>query len=86
MKINGLNHSNIHPYKRPQQHSETKQGASQHDQIEISEEAKQLQQSSRLSADRQEKIEAIKKKIDTGQYQVDSRKVAERFYEFWTNK
>jgi negative regulator of flagellin synthesis FlgM len=86
MRINGVNHSNIHPYKRPEQYSQAKPGTGRHDQIEISQEAKQLLQNSHSTMDRQEKIDAIKEKIDTGQYHVDAYQVAKSFYEFWMNK
>ncbi|HEX7065877.1 MAG TPA: flagellar biosynthesis anti-sigma factor FlgM [Bacillales bacterium] len=86
MKINGVNHSNINPYKKPVGTEQTKQDARRKDQIEISPEAKQLQQKSRLTAERQEKVDQIKAKVDAGQYQVDADKVAKKFYEFWRGR
>lgn len=87
MKINGMNHANgIHSYKKAVEKLHGAQGAKRRDQLEISSEAKQLQQKSQYAAERQEKIDAIKKKVDTGQYSVDAQKVAKKFYEFWMDR
>ncbi|HEU5139260.1 MAG TPA: flagellar biosynthesis anti-sigma factor FlgM [Bacillales bacterium] len=86
MKINGVNHSNIHPYKSTQEQAQLNQGVSRRDQLEISPEAKQLLQKSHITAERQEKIDEIKAKVDAGQYKVDPQKTAEKFYDFWKNR
>ncbi|HEX7064426.1 MAG TPA: flagellar biosynthesis anti-sigma factor FlgM [Bacillales bacterium] len=86
MKINGVNHSNIHPYKKAQEMARLNQGAARRDQIEISPEAKQLLQKSHITDERQAKIDEIKAKVDAGQYKVDPQKTAEKFYEFWKGR
>lgn len=85
MKINGVNHSNVNPYKNQSLHTERQQGAFSRDQVEISQKAKQLQSESTFSAGRREKIEALKQKVDSGQYQVNAYETAKKFYEFWMN-
>lgn len=53
------------------------------DQVEISPEAKLMQQESKIVADRQEKMEALKEKVQNGEYKVNSQEVARKFYDFW---
>lgn len=55
------------------------------DQLEISTEAKKMQQESKIVTDRKEKIEALKAKIENGEYKVNSEEVARKFYEFWND-
>src|SRR5699024_5617556 len=86
MKINGVNHSNIHPYHKqmqpPQKDAEIQSG----DKLDISPEAKQLQQQSRISLERQEKINALKQQIEAGEYEVNPKKAAQTSYEFWMGR
>lgn len=83
MKINPL-HS-VNPYQKRQEiTSKRKTAASQRDEVQISAEAKQMQQSSQISLERQEKIKEIKEKIDKGTYKVNAHEVARKFYEFWS--
>ncbi|HET7522317.1 MAG TPA: flagellar biosynthesis anti-sigma factor FlgM [Bacillales bacterium] len=83
MKINGVNHSNMNPYTNRPDQTQLQKGSRPKDEIEISREAKQLQQQSGIFADRKEKIEALKQKIDAGQYEIDAYHTARKFYEFW---
>jgi negative regulator of flagellin synthesis FlgM len=53
------------------------------DQIQISSEALDLQVSKKEEAKRAERVEALKKQIESGEYKVDAKKVAERFYDYW---
>lgn len=54
------------------------------DQLHISAEAKSmLEEKQAIFKVDQEKIDLLKVEIRNGSYHVDSRKVAERLYEFW---
>ncbi|MFN7252518.1 MAG: flagellar biosynthesis anti-sigma factor FlgM [Anaerobacillus sp.] len=53
------------------------------DQLEISTTAKLMQQETRIATERKEKVEALKAKIDSGEYKVNAQDVAKKFYEFW---
>ncbi|EGL83792.1 flagellar biosynthesis anti-sigma factor protein FlgM [Caldalkalibacillus thermarum TA2.A1] len=54
------------------------------DQVQISAEAKaMLDTQTALNRKRQAKLERIKSELESGTYQVDSRKVAERLFDFW---
>ncbi|MCF6093412.1 flagellar biosynthesis anti-sigma factor FlgM [Microaerobacter geothermalis] len=55
------------------------------DQVEISTEAKaMLEQAAPLSGpERQQKINQLKEQVQSGQYQVNSEKVADKVLRFW---
>lgn len=83
LKINPL-HS-VNPYQKQQGvTSRKKVTTSQRDEVQISSAAKQMQQTSQVSLDRQEKINQIKEKVDSGTYKVNPQEVARKFYEFWS--
>ncbi|WP_085991346.1 flagellar biosynthesis anti-sigma factor FlgM [Oceanobacillus senegalensis] len=88
MKINGPHHTNFNnPYKRIlQEQVEIKKGIKKEDQIEISTEAKQLQENGGLNNKRAEYVQSIKNQIDSGEYQVNPEKVAKKMVDYWSNK
>lgn len=86
MKINNYGTQGINPYKKQvnkidQVKSETVKGT---DKIEISSAAKELQQVTQVSQARTEKIEALKKEIQNGTYQVRTEDVASSIVNFYT--
>ncbi len=56
------------------------------DQIEISKQAKELQQSSRYDAERKAHIEQLKNQIQQGEYKVDPKKVAHSIAKYYFNQ
>jgi negative regulator of flagellin synthesis FlgM len=87
VKINGVNHhSNVNPYRTQIEQQPLKEHAQKRDQIQISEQAKQLQQDSKITLQRQEKVEQIKQQIESGNYRVDAEKTASKFYKFWSDQ
>lgn len=76
--------SAVNPYQKQQQ-IKTDQRKSEFgkDQVQISSQAKELLKKNSHEINRQERIDQLKQQIKNGEYQVDSRKVAERIYEFW---
>lgn len=89
MKINGnFGSMNVNPYKKQldKMKSINSEAGKKADKLEISSEAKQLLNGSRFEAERQEKIESLKQQIESGTYQVDPKKVAQKMYEFWTKQ
>lgn len=59
----------------------------QEDQVQISNRAKEMfEQKTEASSDRQEKIDALKAQIQSGEYQVNSQKVADKVFQFWFDK
>ena len=86
MKINNYGTQGINPYKKQvnkidQVKSEAVKGT---DKIEISSAAKELQQVTQVSQARTEKIEALKKEIQNGTYQVRAEDVASSIVNFYT--
>ncbi|TRZ36915.1 flagellar biosynthesis anti-sigma factor FlgM [Niallia circulans] len=85
MKINNYGTQGINPYKKQvnkidQVKSEAVRGT---DKIEISSAAKELQQVTQVSQARTEKIEALKKEIQNGTYQVRAEDVASSIVNFY---
>ncbi|MFC0013575.1 MULTISPECIES: flagellar biosynthesis anti-sigma factor FlgM [Allobacillus] len=88
MKINPLNNPKINAYKpqvqQQQQQTQSKNQAT--DKVQISEEAKQLQQSNPIVEARQEKVENLKQEVQKGTYQLDPKQTAEKMVEFWNGR
>lgn len=85
MKINNLGPSGINPYKRQMNKidnmSKTTKPAA--DKVEISSTAKEMQQISSYSVQRQEKVEELKIQVANGNYNVDSKEVAKSLINFY---
>ncbi|WP_066175608.1 flagellar biosynthesis anti-sigma factor FlgM [Bacillus marinisedimentorum] len=90
MKVNGNQYGNmnVNPYKKQLDKVEQakQMNSKQTDKIEISKEAQQMQQKSPIEAERQEKVEAIKKQVESGTYKVDPQLVAKKMVDFWFKK
>ena len=57
------------------------------DQLQISPQAKEMfEKTSEVNVERQEKINALKAQVQSGEYKVNSEKVADSFYQFWFDK
>ncbi|KOF09893.1 flagellar biosynthesis anti-sigma factor FlgM [Planococcus glaciei] len=57
------------------------------DQVQISNRAKEMfEKNSGVDSARQEKIDALKMQIQSGNYEVNSAKLADRIHDFWFNK
>lgn len=83
LKINHIGRLNINPYNKQVGKLEQVQKADKKDKIEISSEAINLQKIGNVEVERQEKIEAIKKDVQSGQYEVNAKEVAKKMYSFW---
>ena len=87
MKINHLNQYGVNPYQKTMGKPDTTMKPSQlADKVEISSEAKELQQLSSVAVERQAKLDEIKKQVEDGTYQVDRHKTAEGLFDFYTEK
>ncbi|WP_160112492.1 flagellar biosynthesis anti-sigma factor FlgM [Salicibibacter kimchii] len=86
MKIHPHNQIH-HSYKQAteQVQKQQKPKEAKQDQVEISQTAKEMQQSG-IDATRKAKVDALQKQIDAGEYRVDERAVAHRFFEFWNER
>jgi negative regulator of flagellin synthesis FlgM len=91
MKINKPTSSPIiNPYLKQQaKANQTEIGSltAKKDQIQISTEAKALlENQTQIDPARKEKIAELKNQIQTGEYKINSREIAEKMYQFWFQK
>ncbi|WP_138419482.1 flagellar biosynthesis anti-sigma factor FlgM [Aquibacillus sediminis] len=87
MKIQGPNHSNFNPYqKQMQKQAEIKKEVNKNDQLQISNEAKKLQQNEKVDPARLERVEQIKQSVESGEYTVDPKQTAKKMLQFWNNQ
>jgi negative regulator of flagellin synthesis FlgM len=87
MKINPYNSIQQNPYRKQIEKTEKMTNVqAKRDKLEISSEALSMQQGTKIEKERQAKVEELKKKIEAGEYKVDSQAVANKFYEFWNKK
>lgn len=82
MKINNIGRLNVNPYQQVGK-MEQVQKTNKKDKIEISSEAMNLQKIGNIELQRQEKIDSIKKDIQSGQYEVNPKEIAKKMYSFW---
>lgn len=83
MKINHLRNVNVNPYNKQVEKLEQTQKAKSKDKIEISSEAIKLQKIGNIELERQEKVDALKREVQSGQYELNAKKVAEKMYSYW---
>lgn len=87
MKIHGPNQTNFNPYKsHMQKQAEVKKELNKEDQLEISSQAKQLQESKKPNAKRAAYVQEIKNAVEAGEYKVNPEKTAEKMIAFWSKK
>ena len=86
MKINGPNQTNFNPYKNQiQKQADLKKDMKQ-DQIEISNQAKELLESEKADPKREAYLQDIKEKVDAGEYQINYEKTAQKMIDFWSKQ
>lgn len=85
MKINSFNNVRpVNPYNNQQRVTkDTKVGATFADKIEISSAAKEMQVTSNFSLERAERVQKLKAEIQSGDYQVNARQVAEDMLKYY---
>ncbi|PLS17867.1 flagellar biosynthesis anti-sigma factor FlgM [Bacillus sp. M6-12] len=85
MKINNFNRVNLNPYIKQAEKLEKAEKAGRKDKVEISPEAKELQQVSQIELERQEKVKKISEQIKAGEYEIKPEEIARKLYDFWNN-
>lgn len=81
MKINDLGRvSNVNPYKKTQETSKVSGEGKlrSKDEVQISSEAKALLESQKTDLHREEKIDALRRAVQDGTYNVDARQIAQK--------
>lgn len=84
MKIQGPNLTKLAAYRAQLQQADPKKKVSQEDQLNISNAAKQLQESNKTNTQRAEYVQNIKNAVKSGQYEIDHEKVAQKMIDFWS--
>lgn len=85
MKIQGP-HPFINTYKQSQQQQLTKKSPDQKDQLDISSQAKKMQQHQLYESKRAEYVNDIKHLVQSGEYKVDHEKLAEKMMKAWSKE
>ena len=85
MKINNVGPAGMNPYKKNiNRLEEAKQSSFQaKDKLEISTTAKELQQTSQVITQRQEKVEALKVTVQKGTYTLDAGEKTKSIVDFY---
>lgn len=87
MKINGPNQTNFNAYKNQiQQHLDMKKSAKPQDQLQISSQAKQLQENTKVNAKREAYVQEIKNRVESGEYAINFEKTAQKMIDFWSKQ
>ncbi|WP_337193724.1 flagellar biosynthesis anti-sigma factor FlgM [Halobacillus litoralis] len=85
LKINGPNQTNLNPYqKQMNKQAETGPKKQMTDKIEISETAKQMQESGKSDSVRKKLVDQVKTDVQQGNYQVDTKATAKKMLDFWS--
>ncbi|MCM3354562.1 MULTISPECIES: flagellar biosynthesis anti-sigma factor FlgM [Bacillus] len=85
MKINQFGTQSVNPYQKNYEKQAVQKNAAQpKDKIEISSQAKELQNASdAVTGSRQEKIAQLKAQIENGSYKVDANHIAKNMINFY---
>lgn len=84
MKINNYGIQALNPYNNTKlTKATTTQGSSFADKLEISTAAKEMNVASSIELDRAAKVSKLKEEIQSGEYKVDARKVAEDMLKYY---
>ncbi|MGM7721415.1 flagellar biosynthesis anti-sigma factor FlgM [uncultured Metabacillus sp.] len=85
MKINHLGSMGINPYQRniEKNAAAAQKPQAKEDKVEISQEALDLQQANEMTKARQEKVQAIKQQLESGNYTIDPKAIAEGLLKFY---
>ncbi|MFD2705633.1 flagellar biosynthesis anti-sigma factor FlgM [Salibacterium lacus] len=88
LNINPLGSVN-NPYQKQadaQRQGKPETQQQEQDKVEISSQAKQMQQSGDIETARSERIEELKNDVRSGNYKFDAQESAQKFLDFWSGK
>jgi negative regulator of flagellin synthesis FlgM len=87
MKINQFGMPGMNPYKKQIEKQQNLANVSKkQDKVEISSAAKEMQQATHISKERQVKIEALKQQVQNGTYQIDKEATVKGMIDFYLKK
>lgn len=85
MKIQGPHLNHINAYKNQlQKNRESPYNKHRKDQLNISPEAKQLQQTKKMNNKRSEYVQQIKNEVESGKYKINYERTAQKITDFWS--
>lgn len=86
MKINPSQIAGLQTYKNQTQPTKQEEQTrkTKEDKIEISSATREMH--SKFEAERQERVQDLKRQIANGEYKVDSHKVAQKMLAFWNGQ
>lgn len=82
MKIQGTNPI-INAYQKQQQKTINQKRPDQNDRLNISDEAKSLQKNQQHEVNRDHYVQELKNQVQSGSYEINQEKIAEKIMEFW---
>ncbi|MFS0879525.1 flagellar biosynthesis anti-sigma factor FlgM [Metabacillus niabensis] len=84
MKINNIGSMGVNPYKRNlEKNTAVQKSQTKEDKVEISSKAIDLQASNEMTKARQEKVQAIKTQLESGNYTIDPKSIAKGLLNFY---
>ncbi|MBS4178270.1 flagellar biosynthesis anti-sigma factor FlgM [Lederbergia citrea] len=83
MKINPFRPVDNNPYKRQVSKTEQPQAPGKTDKVEISAEAKEMQQTPSIVKEREARISDLKNQVQSGNYKIDHKAVAKSIAKFF---
>ena len=83
MKINNIGRFQVNPYKKQMEAQQVNKTAKK-DKVEISSEAKELLAENKISAVREQKVDAIIKQVQSGEYKVDANTIAKKMIDYYS--
>jgi len=84
MKINNIGSMGVNPYKRNlEKNTAVHKSQTKEDKVEISSKAIDLQASNEMTKARQEKVQAIKTQLESGNYTIDPKAIAKGLLNFY---
>lgn len=85
MKINPSQMAGLQTYKTQVQQNKPEQPRKmKEDKLEISSATREMH--SKFESERQERVQTLKAQIESGEYKVDTHKVAQSLISFWSGK
>ena len=86
MHINGVGKVGVNPYVKQAEKINSVKKQSMTDKMEISQEALQLSKGNPINIERKELVDKLKNEVQSGEYKVDTKAVAQKMYSFWNNE
>ncbi|RNA67570.1 flagellar biosynthesis anti-sigma factor FlgM [Alteribacter keqinensis] len=85
MKINPMQSLNMYRQQQGGPNNGKSPVNNRKDEVQISSEAKKMQEGTAAAKVRAEKVQEIKERVENGTYEVNVKETARRMYDFWTD-